>query len=153
MNNQTGFRRIIRDIADLCELQIELFAIDSQVATQRTKTAAVYLGIAFVFALATVSTVTLGLAAALYEMLGWSLTASIFGAAGCAAIIAVFLAVLAVFALQKAVSALEETRSELAENLRWIKAAVIAPETSARAQVREDSFSNRYANARASSTN
>ncbi len=36
------------------------------------------------------------------------------------------------FILRKAISALDESRGELAENLRWIKAVIVHPDTSLR---------------------
>jgi Putative Actinobacterial Holin-X, holin superfamily III len=139
MNQPSGFRRVVRDIADLCELQVQLLAIDGKVAAGRGGAAAVVLTIAAIFGLSAVLTCLLALASLLHEQAAWTVSSSLLAAAGVAALIGGLFALIGMSFYKKAMSAFDETRSEFAENLRWLKAAV-APETSPRAQVSENSF-------------
>jgi Putative Actinobacterial Holin-X, holin superfamily III len=143
MNQPSGFRRVVRDIADLCELQLELLAVDGKVAARRSGAALALLVIAAIFGLSASVATVLALASLLYEQAEWTMSSSLLAAAGVAAVIGGLFTVLGTVILKKAKSALEETRGEFAENLRWIKAAVIAPESSPRAQVNESSFTTR----------
>ncbi len=149
MNQSSGFRRVVRDIADLCELQLELLAVDGRVATRQGFKAGLLLVVAAVFALSAVTVCLLAMASALHEQLGWTLSGSLLVASISAACVGAFLALIGLVVVRKAFNAMEETRSEFAENLRWIKAAVISPETSPRAQVNENSFTDPFASARA----
>ena len=143
MNQSFGFRRVVRDIADLCELQVELLAADGKVATCRSGTAAALLVIAAIFGLSAAVTVVLALASLLHEQADWTVSSSLLASASVAVGFAACFAIVGFVVLKKAIAALDETRSELAENLRWIKAAVVAPETSPRSQVDESSFRTR----------
>jgi len=143
MNQSSGFRRVVRDIADLCELQVELLAADGKVATRRSGIAAALLMIAAIFGLSAVVAIVLALASLLHEQAEWTVSSSLLASAGIAAVVGGLFALLGSVILKKAIAALDETRSEFAENLRWIKAAVVAPETSPRAQVDETSFRTR----------
>lgn len=147
MNQPSGFRRVVRDVADLCELQIELLAVDGKVATRRSGIAIALLLISAIFALAAITAAVIALAALLHENAHWTISSSLLAAAGIAAAAGILFTIIGLIVLRKALSALDETRSEFAENLRWIKAVVVAPETSPRAQVREDSFNGRYTSA------
>ncbi len=147
MDQPTGIRRVVRDVADLCELQLELFAVDGKQATRRSVAALALLLIALVFGFAAITAAVFASAHWLHESAEWAMSTSLLAAGGIAASIGVLLAIVSWVFISKAMSALDETRSEFAENLRWIKAAVVAPETSPRAQVRKDSFSDRYASA------
>lgn len=147
MHQPSGFRRVIRDIADLCELQIELLAADGKEATRRSGSAAVCVLIAAILGLATVALFLLGFAFLLHEQAGLAMSVSLFIVGGVAALCGVIGAAIGWTLVKQAIAALDETRSEFAENLRWIKAAVISPETSPRAQVNENSFNDRFASA------
>lgn len=147
MSQPTGIRRVVRDIADLCELQLELLAVDGKEATRKSTKALAILMIATVFGLAAVTAATFALASSFHEIAKWPMSGSLLAAGGIAALLAGIFAALSLVQLKKAMSALDETRSEFAENLRWIKAAIITPETSPRAQVQQDSFAGRYTSA------
>lgn len=140
MNQTTGFRRVVRDIADLCELQAELLAVDGRVAADRSGKAAAMLMVAAIFGVCAVAASVFALASFLHEQASWTISSSLLASAGIAAVIGVLFALVGWTIWKQALSALDETRSEFAENLRWIKAAVIAPESSPRAQVNENSF-------------
>jgi hypothetical protein len=139
MNQPSGFRRVVRNIADLCELQVQLLAVDGKVAAGRGGTAAVVLTIAAIFGFSAVVTSLLALASLLHEQAAWTVSSSLLAAAGVAAVIGGLFTLFGTIFYKKAMSAFDETRSEFAENLRWLKAAV-APETSPRAQANENSF-------------
>ncbi len=140
MNQPSGFRRVVRDIADLCELQVELLSVDGKVAAGRSAAAAAMAMIAAIFGLTAVAAAVFALASLLHEQAHWTVSSSLLAAAGIAAAIGVLFTLIGLAIWKKAISALDETRSEFAENLRWIKAAIVAPETSPRAQVNENSF-------------
>ncbi len=143
MSQSTGFRRVVRDIADLCELQVELLTADGKVATRRSGTAVAILIVAAIFGLSACLATVFALASLLHEEAEWTVSSSLLASAGIAAIAGGCFAIVGFTILRKAISALDETRSEFAENLRWIKAAIVAPETSPRAQVDENSFRTR----------
>ncbi len=143
MHQPSGFRRVVRDVADLCELQFELLAVDGKIAVQRSATAAVTLLIGAIFGLSAVVAIVLALASFLHEQAEWTISSSLLAAAAIAAVLGGMLAIIGSVILKKAMSALDETRSEFAENLRWIKAAVVAPDASPQSKVSETSFRTR----------
>jgi hypothetical protein len=140
MSQSSGFRRVVRDIADLCELQFELLAVDGKLAKRHSGIAAAILTFASILGLSAALTTVLALAAILHEHAEWTIGASLLASAGIAAFIGAIFAVVGSLFLKKAMAALDESRSEFAENLRWIRAAIVAPEDSPRAQVNERSF-------------
>lgn len=143
MNQLTGIRRVVRDVADLFELQLELLAADSKELTRRSSAAIAMVLIALVFGLAGVTAATFALAWSLHESAAWTISSSLIAAAGIAALIAGILVILAWHLFKKAASALNESRGEFTENLRWIKAAIVSPEILPTAQRQEASFNGR----------
>ena len=92
MNQSSGFRRVVRDIADLCELQVELLAVDGKVATRRGGIAAAILTVATIFGLSAAVATVLAWAAVLHEQAEWTIGVSLLASAGIAAIIGGILA-------------------------------------------------------------
>jgi uncharacterized membrane protein YqjE len=140
MSESTGFQRVTRDILDLCELQMQLISVDSQAAKRKLVTALIC-GIAAVTIAG--SALTAGLVAAgifLAELTALSQGGAMVVVTGLAFAIVIALLTAALSATKAAVSAMAETRSEFAENLRWLKATLIKPETSPRNQIRRDTF-------------
>lgn len=135
MTQPSGFRRVARDIADLCELQAELIAVDSKAAVRHSGIAAALLMTAAILGLSATTATVFAIASLLHEQALWTVSNSLLAAALGAAVISGLLIVIGSLVLKKAMATLDETRSELAENLRWIKEAIIAPESSQRAEV------------------
>ncbi len=130
MTQPSGFRRVARDIADLCELQAELIAVDGKAAARRSGMAAALLMIATVFGLSATTATVFALASLLHEQAQWTVSNSLLVAAAGAAVIGGLLVYAGSRVMKSAMTALDETRSELAENLRWIKEVVTTPEPS-----------------------
>jgi Putative Actinobacterial Holin-X, holin superfamily III len=147
MSQPSGIRRVIRDIADLCELQFELLAVDGKEAVRLSFAAIAAIIFAAIFGLAAVSGSVLALAAAFHENFDWTISSSLLAATGIAAAIAAVSGILGWSLVKKATSSLDETRSEFAENLRWIKAAIVSPEDASHLQVHEEHFNGRYSSA------
>ena len=82
MDQPSGFRRVVRDVADLCELQFELLAVDGKIAVHRSAIAAVTLLIGAIFGLSAVVAIVLALASLLHEQAGWTISSSLLAAAG-----------------------------------------------------------------------
>ncbi|MBB3209219.1 putative membrane protein YqjE [Rhodopirellula rubra] len=139
-NIQNGFRQVIRDCFDLFELQLELLSVDSQEARRKAISALALGGTAATLGASMITVLMIALGFILHEQaeitVGWSLLIV------CAVtmVVIVALAGIASSMLRAASSALAETKSEFVENLRWIKATIISPDTSARNQLRSESF-------------
>jgi presenilin-like A22 family membrane protease len=146
MNQPSGFRRVVRDVADLCELQVQLLAADGKVAAGHSGAAAVALTIAAILGTSAVVISLFALASLLHEQTEWTVSSSLLAAAGVAMVIGGMFTLLGTIFFKKAMSAFDETRSEFAENLRWLKAAV-SPETLPVAQVNEKSGRSSYSSA------
>lgn len=144
MSQLAGIRRVFRDIADLCELQLELLAVDGKEAVRHSLTAVVMAVVAVVFGLAAAIGAVFAIAHAFHENLGWTMSGSLSAAVGIAAIIAAVCAAIGVSFLKKATSALDETRAEFTENLRWIKASIVAPDSVSGSHHNEENSNGRY---------
>lgn len=144
MSNESGFKRVARDVTDLFELQMQLFAVDSQEAMRRVVKAVVLIAIAAVIALATMTTLVMAAGWALHEFAGWPLSLSLLSAGIGGLVIGGALALMGLVALRRALALLDEPKRELTENLRWLKATILAPSTSARNQLRRESFRTRF---------
>lgn len=139
-NNSKGVRRVVSDIVDLCELQWQLLTVDGQEAKRRAVQAAVVLAIAICIALASLPSVTIGLGWLLHDQIGLSVGLSLLIVGSVALLLALIAGMIGLRILSKAGDSLDETRRELAENIRWIKGAVLHPHSSARNQIRRESF-------------
>lgn len=144
MHNESGFKRVARDVTDLFELQMQLFAVDSQAAIHRAVVAAVLMVSALVIALAALTTLLLSAGWGLHEWLEWPLGLSLLLVAVVALVVTAVLALIGFRSLRRALALLDEPKRELTENLRWLKATIIAPQTSARNQLRSESFGDGY---------
>lgn len=147
MNEPTGIRRVVRDVADLFELQLELLAVDSKALARSGSAAIAMVLIALVFGLAAATSATFAVASALHSSAEWTISSSLAAAAGTAALIAGLFVIIAWQLLRKAMSALNESRSEFAENLRWIKSAIVSPEALPTAKRQEEVFNGRRTSA------
>lgn len=121
MSTVAGFKRVARDISDLCELQLQLLAVDGKVAAGRSALAAVATGLALAIGVSSITTLLLAAGWALHELLEWRLSVSLLVAAGGALVAAALCVLIAYRAMKQALASLEQTRSEFSENLRWIR--------------------------------
>lgn len=140
MSQTSSIRRVARDIIDLCELQLQLLSVDSQAAKRKLTKAAVYVGVAITLGGSSLTILLGGLALSLAEStpLSTGISLLIVSLAFIAVVVVLLFAALA--AAKSASSLMSQTKSEFAENVRWLKATLLAPDTSARNQFRRESF-------------
>lgn len=140
---QTGsssFQRVTRDLLDLLELQLELLSVDSQEAKRMMSTAVICGLVAATLAGSALTVLMIGGGVLLDELTQLSTGGSLLiVSAGVFFVVAIF-GWFTLRAMQQAASAMSETKSEFIENLRWLKATLISPQTSPRNQIRRDSF-------------
>ncbi|KAA1261336.1 hypothetical protein LF1_38830 [Rubripirellula obstinata] len=136
----SGFRRVIRDCIDLAELQFQLFSIDSQEARRKASTAAALAGTAAALGASVLTVLLVGFGFLLHEQAELPVGVSLLIVCGVSLFLIAILVWSAIRLIRTATTAMAETKSELAENLRWIKATILTPETSARNRFRSDSF-------------
>ncbi|MCA9136946.1 MAG: phage holin family protein [Planctomycetales bacterium] len=140
MMNQPGFGRVTRDVVDLVELQLQLLAVDGQVAKRKAIQAVVCAAVAITLCVSTLTTILLGVGFLFHENLEWSVGASLMAVAVASLVIVTVMLVAATLAIRSAAAAMGETKSEFAENLRWLKGILISPDSSPRHQIRKDDF-------------
>ena len=140
MTDNSSIHRVMQDLVDLAELQMQLLAVDSQEA-KRKMTRAIGLSLVAVTLAGSALTVLIaGLGVFLHESSDLSVGLSLLLVA-----VAVFLVVgvmlwIALRAVGSASASMKETQSEFVENLRWLKATLLSPRTSARNRFRRESF-------------
>lgn len=140
MDTTSSIQKVVGDIVDLCELQMQLLSVDSQ-AAKRKLTRAIACGTAAATLAGSALTVVLvGLGFVIDELTDLSTGAGllIVGAATFAIVIA--LLVVSLIAVRAAAAAMSESTSEFAENLRWLKATLVSPQTSPRNRMRRETF-------------
>lgn len=121
MSTVAGFKRVARDVTDLCELQLQLLAVDGKVATRRGALAGLALGLALTISVSAITTLLLSAGWAVHEFFHWPVSGGLLLSAGVALVVVVVLVWIAYRALKQALGCLDETRSEMAQNLKWIK--------------------------------
>lgn len=142
MSEHSPFQRVARDVLDLCELQWELLSVDTQQAKRAGAKAIVFGSIAGTLSAAGSVVALVGGGFLLSEFTNWSAGISMLVVAGVATLISCVLLWFTWSLTKRGIDAMAESRSEFSENLRWLKATLINPQTSARNQIRSDSFSN-----------
>jgi len=144
-----GFEQVLSDIFDLAELQMQLLSVDSQEARRKVSKALMLASFAVPLSSAMFTVALFGIGYVLHETLGWSLGASMLTASAITALFILILVLVAFNLIRTAATAMQETKSEFVESLRWIKATIISPKTSARNQIRRESFSQTSSNGKA----
>ncbi|TWU25123.1 hypothetical protein Pla52o_14210 [Novipirellula galeiformis] len=139
-NPRSSFQRLSQDVIDLFELQWELLSVDAQEAKRKLVRAAICGGIAATLAGSALTVVMIGTAFLLAEMTQLSNGGALLIAGGVFFSIVALLGWIAAVALQSAAAAMSESKSEFSENLRWLKATLVNPDTSPRNQIRRESF-------------
>lgn len=139
----SSFQRVVRDILDLCELQMQLISVDSQ-AAKRSLVRAIACGAAAIALAGSALTVAMvGAGVLLGEFTELTTGAALLIVSAAFFVLVAVLGWLVMKAILAAAAAMSETKSEFAENLRWLKSTLISPQTSARNQLRRESFYNR----------
>jgi uncharacterized membrane protein YqjE len=140
MNVPPSVRRVTRDIADLIELQMQLLSVDLQSAKRQMTQAAACVTLGGMLAGSALTVTLVGCGYLLHESTELSVGQSLVAVGLVVAVIAACLALVALRAARTAAVSMGESKSELAENLRWLKATLIDPENSPRNQFRDESF-------------
>ncbi len=146
MNPPSSFAKVARDVLDLCELQMQLLAVDSQAAKRELVRAIVCAFVAAVLVGTALTLLLAGVGVVLAEMTQLSVGGGLLVAGGVTMAIIAILLMVAWAAVKAASASMKETKSEFAENLRWLKATLVSPQTSARNQIRSESFSRNAVN-------
>ncbi|QDV69476.1 hypothetical protein Poly24_31920 [Rosistilla carotiformis] len=141
-NRPSGISRVARDVLDLCELQLQLLSVDSQEAKRKATRAMIFHAVALALGGSAVTTLMIGGGFLLHDWAGWTIGASLVTVSGVMLLIVAGLLMSAMRATSEASAAMHETKSEFVENLKWLKAVLINPETSARNQLRAESFAS-----------
>ncbi len=139
----SSFQRVIRDVVDLFELQMQLISVDSQVAKRKLVQAVACGSIALALAGSALTVAMVAAGVLLGEFTELTAGAAMLIVSGVFFVIVAVLGWLALRAILAASAAMGETKSEFAENLRWLKATLVSPQTSARNQLRRESFHDR----------
>ena len=140
MNTPSSIGKVIRDIVELMELQFQLFSIDAQKAKLAFRRAVIFAVAAAVLLTPAITTLFIGLGFLVGELTSWSIGLSLLVVGAVATIVMGLLAVIGLATLGRVSDAMNESKSELVENMKWIKATVLAPSTSPRNQIRSESF-------------
>lgn len=140
MNSTSSFQQVVRDVVDLVELQMQLLSVDSQAAKRKLVSGAVCGLVAATLAGSALTVLMIGGGFLLHELAELSTGVSLLIIAAVVFLLVGILLYLALVAVQAAAAAMQETKSEFAENLRWLKATLIAPSTSPRNQLRAEDF-------------
>ncbi|MFG0267045.1 MAG: phage holin family protein [Rhodopirellula sp. JB055] len=140
MPNNASIQKVLRDVLDLCELQWQLLSVDAQAAKRKLTAAAIFSTIAVALAGSALTVLLIGFGFLLDELTDLSTGGALLTLAITTFVIVGVLAWIAAKAVQAATGAMAETKSELSENVRWLKATMISPSTSARNQMRRESF-------------
>ena len=134
------FRRVARDILDLGELQLQLLSIDSQEARQQAGRAVAWLTVALALGGSALTVVMVGAGFALADWAEWPVGLSLLAVAAIVFVFVLLLGYFAYRALRSATSSMQECKSEFVENVKWLKATLIAPGSSPRHQMRAEDF-------------
>lgn len=140
MNHVSNFQRVIHDVIELAELQWQLFAVDSQSAKQKIGQAVAISAIAMTVSASALTVLIAGLGLLLYDFAGLPVSVSLIIAAVVVFAISGILLFVAFKHVKTAGQAIKESKSELAENMRWLKATLVSPYESPRNQIRSESF-------------
>jgi len=140
MNTQSSISKVFRDILDLVELQIQLLSVDAQQAKRSCGRALLCGAVAAIVLLPVITAWLLGLGLLLGELTALTLGASILIVAAVVTVLMGILGMVGIKALKRASASMEESKGELVENIKWLKATMVAPSTSPRNRIRSESF-------------
>ncbi len=144
MSTINDFKRIARDVVELGELQIQLFAIDGKVAVYKLIFATVAITFAATLSLSAFTALIFAGAWALHEFCVWPMSVSLLTCGLIGLVLAMILVALGYRSVRQAANAMGETKSELVSNLRWMKSTLTSDDDSPKSQNRVD-LSDRFA--------
>lgn len=119
-----GVSRLAAEIAELGELQAELFKLDARDSSLRVRNIVVVAVVGAVLLLAALIVALLAAAEALFEFAEWSRAVSLATVAGTAFVITLILFYMARNGMQKAFATWQRSREELTKNISWVKSAL-----------------------------
>ena len=140
MDTSSSFQRVARDILDLCELQMQLVSVDSQAAKRKLVTAVICSAAAMTLAGSALTVLIVGGGLLLVESTSLSAGGGLLVIAVATLLCVAALLCISLSAVKAAAAAMAETKSEFAENIRWLKATLVKPSKSPRNQIRRESF-------------
>jgi len=138
--SSSSFQRVARDVMELIELQTHLISVDSQAARRKLVRAMSCGAAAAVIAGSALTVAIIAGGFLLDESTSLSTGGAMLVISLVSFVIVGLLGWVGLHAIASAAESMSETKSEFAENLRWIKATLISPQTSPRNQIRRDSF-------------
>ncbi|GAA5505839.1 phage holin family protein [Novipirellula caenicola] len=141
-DHQSSFQRVTEDVLDLFELQMQLLSVDSQAAKRKLSQAVACGAVAIALAGSALTVLMVGGGFLLSEFTELTAGQSLLIVGVVFFLIVALLGWIALKAVGAAAAAMSESKSEFAENLRWLKATLVSPKTSPRNQIRRDSFSD-----------
>ncbi len=142
MTREQGIGRIVRDVVSLCELQWELLSLDGKVASDKVVKAGILVSIGIAILGSSLTVMLVGIGWVLYDVFEWPIGYSLLGVSILSVAVAAVLLAVAYASVNAAMSALSETKSEFSENLKWMKAVILKPDTSPRNVLRRESFAS-----------
>ncbi len=122
--SDSGFQRVATDVIDLFELQWQLLSVDGEEAKRRAIKAGVFGALALVVAFASMCGLVLGVGWLLHEQFNWSVSTGLLVTSGIGFVLASIAGLIGAILVGKASQSLAETKSEFAENMRWIKSVI-----------------------------
>ncbi|MDA8744320.1 phage holin family protein [Rubripirellula amarantea] len=137
---QSSFQKVTQDVLDLFELQLELLSVDSQEAKRKLVRAGIFGGLAATIAGSALTVVMIASGLLLGEFTELSIGGAMLVVSVAFFVLVAVLGWIALTLTKAAASAMSETKSEFAENLRWLKATLVSPNSSARNQLRRETF-------------
>lgn len=126
--SESGFQRVVTDIGELCELQWELFLVDSREARKSLAPAMLATIAVICLVVAAIVAFTLGLAWTLAQQTALDMGSALLLVALFAALIALGSIWFAWSQMNHALDHYRDSRSEFSENLRWLKSTLLQPE-------------------------
>lgn len=142
MHRNSSFQKVIRDLVDLWELQWQLFSVDAQAAKRSLGRSIVCSLVALLLVGSGITVFLFGLGFLLDEWTQLSTGMSLLAVGVATLVVVGVLLLIAMSGAKTAAAAMDESKSEFSENLRWLKATLIVPESSPRNQFRRESFTN-----------
>ncbi|QDT01839.1 hypothetical protein K227x_02080 [Rubripirellula lacrimiformis] len=128
MTRNNSIQRVARDVIDLCELQMQLLAVDSQEARRKVTSAAILAAVAVLVGGSAITVLMIGSGLLLAEMTDLSAGGAMMVVTLLALSLTALFLVFANKALRAATAALGETKSEFSANLKWLKATLVSPD-------------------------
>ena len=129
MQTESGIRRLIRDLIDLTELQIQLIKVDGQAAKQHLSSAFVSGLVAILLGGAAFMVTLVASGFLLHEWTELSTGSSLLIVGMVSFLIVASLSWFCIRSLRSASTAMAETKNELTENLQWMKSTLSSTST------------------------